>query len=236
MFKFSLILVSLLLVVSAAASPILDLCGTGLAVDCQTLATYALFATDLHYQLVAVPPNGPGPNAVTGPAYLTQDGPFPLNGPWMANGPSSAWIAPTAHQGDNVQGSDLTNNLHYVYETTFNLPANFGSAVINGLWAADNSGIAILLNGHNIGSTFAYGPPYGFAYFTGFTATSGFQVGLNTLEFVVANGNGGSDTAGPSGLRVQITDATFTGVPEPATFGLLLFGLPVAWFLNRKRA
>jgi hypothetical protein len=160
-------------------------------------------------------------------------------GPWTADNPSSsAWIAPTAHQGDAVEGSP--SNLNYVYETTFDLPSGFSAPVINGLWAADNAGISILLNGHDIGSTIAYGAgttqdPYGFAHFTSFTVdtASWFQSGVNTLDFVVANGNGGGDTNGPSGLRVQITDATFTeAVPEPATFGLMLLSLPVAWFLN----
>jgi hypothetical protein len=226
-----LIVMSFLLVGSAMASPI-GVCGTGLAADCQTLALFGSGVTDLNYTLVAVPPAGAAPNAVTGPAYLSEQGQFPLNGPWMNNGPSSEWIVPTANQADIIPGGT------YVFQTTFLLPGVFTSAVIHGQWAADNSGIDILLNGNSVGSSFPYGPPFGFAQLTSFTidTTSWFQPGLNTLQFVVANGNGGSDTAGPSGLRVEIQDATFESpIPEPATFGLLLFGLPVALLLNRKR-
>lgn len=239
MIKFLLITLSLLLAGSLAAGPIF-LCGTGMADDCKTLATYAAGATDSHYTLVAVPPSGGAINpAVVGPTYLTQGGSWPVGGAaWAENGPSSAWISPTQNPANLIQGSDFANGLYYVYQTTFDITEPFDEAVINGEWASDNAGIAILLNGHNIGSTIDYGVPgnYSYQHFTSFTISdaSWFRLGTNTLQFVVSNGNGTTDILAPSGLRVQMTGAT--AQPEPATFGLLMFGLPLAWFVNRKRA
>jgi hypothetical protein len=221
--------ITTLLISCAGATTIpVQLCGTGTTLGCSGLNPLA-GSPDLNYLLAAVPAS----QATTGFGYVSADSGFPLPSPWVANGPNSKWITPTQNQGDSVVGGE------YDYTTTFTLPSIFYQPIITGAWATDNSGVAILLNGHDIGASIAYGPaPYGFGSLSPFSATdaSWFVSGTNTLTFEVFNGNGGSDTTGPSGLRVDINSATYSTVPEPATFGLILAGLPVAWWLKRKRA
>ena len=67
-----------------------------------------------------------------------------------------------------------------------------------------------------------------------FLLTSGFQAGVNTLDFFVQNGNGGSDLTGPTALRVEMLgDATAT--PLPAALPLFAGGLGVIGLIARRR-
>ena len=65
---------------------------------------------------------------------------------------------------------------------------------------------------------------------------SGFLDGVNTLDFVVENSN----LFGPTGLRVEMTgtaDAAAVpgGVPEPATWAMMLMGFGGLGALLRRR-
>ena len=184
-----------------SAATITDLCGTG-----QAACGGALLSTgsvDTHYTIISGP--------VTGATYV---GAHPV---WVANDSKSEWITP-------LGGVSQAPGGYYTYETTFTAEAT--SFVINGLWSADNAGYDIILNGKSLlnnqisgSGLFPYGTgPYGFDVLTPFTISSGFVVGANTLDFVVQNGNFGSDTLAPSGLRVEMNAITST--PEPATLGL----------------
>jgi hypothetical protein len=146
---------------------------------------------DPHYTLIESPDA-----AYPGPTVRTLKPGFPV-GPWFAEGPNSRWVAP---QGDQNAGNAPGR---YVYRTTFDLTGyDAGKAVIYGKWAADNSGVDIVVNGLN----------WGIANNTGFGsfgpefiidgAMGAFIPGTNTLDFLV---NNAGDANNPTGLRVEMT-------------------------------
>ena len=103
----------------------------------------------------------------------------------------------------------------FTYQTTFDLSGlDHTTASILGRWATDDQGIDILINGTATGNTSA-----SFGVFTDFTINSGFIAGVNTLDFVVTNGHG------PTGLRVEITNANAVALDEPYALALLGLGL-----------
>lgn len=246
MSKLSLILVlSLLLTGSAAASPITTLCDTGSDSACNVLFT--LGGIDPNYKLMQDPD---GALADPANAYMVS------NDAWKTPGGSAQWIQPT-------YGTDLApvKNGTYVYQTSFVLDPVFYDVRIAGTWMADNAGVEIRLNGNPIPGT---GFPWlGVSDVSGFQQAHDFKIyqsslpagvalvpGLNTLDFVITNGlqeNGdwymadqdhpqGADN--PSGLRVNFTEKTFSSVPEPAAsilVGGALLGLG-ALLKRRKRA
>lgn len=173
-------------------------------------------APELHYVLIA-----PGPTPGT-PFVTTAAGGYPV-GPWLGDGGSSAWIAPSS----NTEGETTT----YFYRTTFDLTGfDPSTAVIAGRWAVDNTGLEIYVNGLGTGNYAG-----GFSSWSSFSVTTGFNDGLNTLDFAVYNGGG------PTGLRVEFLTATadrivvpaVAGVPEPAS--LALVALAVAGLGRRQR-
>jgi hypothetical protein len=190
-----------------SAVPIANLYNTGL----DAVGNYQpAFAPDGNYTVVSSPLGPFTPVAVDDTVY-----PFPFF--WVANNPTaSRWIGTTAQNSDGPNGN-------YLYRTTFTLPANFVSATISGLWATDDPGLDILINGNSTGQLSA-----GFATLVPFSVTSGFNVGLNTLDFLVANVGGG-----PTGLRVDAIKGTYQ-IPEPASLALV-FGCSSVWVLGRRR-
>jgi len=143
----------------------------------------------------------------------------------ITNTPNSAtaeWINPT---------TSLVGN--YIYQETFNLAAGdiVSTAQITGLGVADDSLKYIYLNGVKVftgsGANNSYSSPAGAG---AFTINSGFQTGINTLDFVVPNGSG------PTALFVQINSATVSVVPEPSTVAVYLLGsLALLGFVVRKK-
>jgi PEP-CTERM motif len=140
-------------------------------------------------------------------------------GPFYLNGTNSTFSAP--------QG-------FYYYTTTFTLTAPGPYVLQGGSWVSDNQGLAIYINGINLGETNPgnFGGPL-----TPFTIPSAdFAIGTNTLTFVTWNENYAPGHGSPTGINIQ---GTITNVPEPATIavamsGLPLFGLFWAW-RRRKR-
>ena len=152
---------------------------------------------DAHYQLVAsADPLFPGPDA-----RVMHNGAFLLAGNYFTNGLFSSWISPRTN---STPGN--TNGL-YVYRTSFIIDtADPAHAQINGKWASDNEGVAIILNGVPTGISNMVS-----AAFTGFypfTIANGFLAGTNIIDFVISNG----PATGPTGLRVEMN-----GVGAPLT-------------------
>jgi hypothetical protein len=177
-------------------------------------------ALDPYYWLAASPY---GPLSVYG--VITDGFPIP---PWIANNSSSRWISPTADARNDLVG-------YYTFRTTFNLTGfQPSTAVIVGQWSSDNSA-EIWLNGVFTGIALNFENPYTNLY--NFSITSGFQPGLNTLDFIVYNwpcGGCAPDFGNPVGLRVNIISATAEPVPEPGTFALIGAGLIGAGILGRR--
>lgn len=141
---------------------------------------------DPHYKLITVP------GGTTDIRVRTSAGGVPIP-PFLADNSDSTWIGPN---GDDM----LTGPAgEYVYRTSFNLTGVTLSGVsIVGQWCTDNDGVRIVLNGVDTGI-----PPTAFEQFelafAPFIISSGFVLGLNTLDFVVNNGGG------PTALRVEMT-------------------------------
>jgi hypothetical protein len=100
--------------------------------------------------------------------------------------------------------------------------ANLGSVVLTGTWATDDPGLDIFINGNSTGQVSG-----GFGVLVPFSVTSGFNVGLNTLDFLVGQVGGG-----PTGLRVDAIRGRYS-IPEPASF--LLAAISVGGMLMLRR-
>lgn len=189
-----------MLVGSAAHADAIALFNTG--VD-SVGAPLANGASELHYNLIS------GPDGLTGLRVATDANGFPLP-PWLADNSTSAWIGPV---GDGALDGSIGA---YDYRLTFSLAGlNAATATISGLWATDNDGADILINGISTGQT----TPFGGFTFHSFTIGSGFVAGTNTLDFIVNNGGG------PTGLRVELSGtAAADGIPEPASWALMILG------------
>ena len=165
---------------------------------------------DPHYSYTLTA--GPAP-----PVTVDQSN-WPINGgPWVPNNPNSRWIGPS--------GQSYGPPGNYTYATQFTLPplTNLSTVSIGGMWASDDSGLDIEINNISTGQVSA-----GFTTLVPFSITSGFQIGLNTIEFLVNN------AGGPSGLRVDKIQGSFSLIPEPTTIGLAAIGLAAATLTRRR--
>ena len=141
-----------------------------------------------------------------GPAYVGADQntlPYDPHGDGI-----SQWINPTPVATDNVPPGT------YIFTTMFTLPVGFTSASLSGQWEADNNGVLTMNGGLPISTIPG---PIGFQAWTPFTITSGFMAGTNTLTFTVGN------DFGPSGVRVEFTNALFS-TPDTGSSAALLGG------------
>jgi len=187
----------------AFAVPITGLFNTGVDGSGNALAAGS---ADPHYSLLAP----------SQPATVIKNG---IPGTWVPNSATYRWI----WEDVNGQPTNVTRTIR----TTFDLTGlDHTTAQIAGLWATDNTGLDILINGVGTGNTCV-----GFNSFCGFAVNSGFVAGVNTLDFKV------NDFGVISGLlvgRIVGTADPANGVPEPTT--LLLLGLGIAGLgFARKR-
>jgi hypothetical protein len=148
-------------------------------------------SVDPHYGLVESPDlDNLGPDAIV----WSDDYPVPV---FVYNGPLSSWISSVANNS-TVPGQ-------YVYRTEFLIDsADPCTAVLEGSWLLNSSGVDILLNGRSTGITNTTELPYKVAQ--SFTITNGFVPGLNTLDFVIVDSNvvPANLPATYTGFRVQL--------------------------------
>lgn len=161
------------------------------------------------------------PVAVTSPA-----GPW-VDGSWISyNNPDQSW--PMSAESGNLPGT-------YYYFTHFSLTGlDPATAVIKGSWAADN-GSKLYLNIANDPASLI-GTSSGYESLTNFVIDSGLLSDDNFLFFIVTNDPYGAYPGiNPTGLLVNIAEATANPVPEPSTL-LLLGGGLIGVCLIRRRA
>lgn len=149
----------------------------------------------------------------------------------LENGSAPAIVAAgfytSGYIWQNVNGDP--GHLTLTFRTTFTFLPGYNplTATLQGKWYADNLGLDIIVNGTGSGQTNPGGT-------FNFILTSGFVVGVNTLDFVV------KDLGAPGYLEVTDFVGTATAVstvPEPATVVLMaagLFGVAVVG-ARRKR-
>ena len=145
---------------------------------------------------------------------------------WMGSDGLSKWLTP----GSNATTSfDPSSNGVYDWKLSFDLTGyDAATASFSGQFAADNAA-TVWLNGVQL-TTASTG---GYKSWTSFAATSGFQSGINTLDFKVTNY---AQTSGnPTGLRVEFTASSVAAVPEPETYAMLLAGLGLMGTIARRR-
>ena len=179
-------------------------------------------AVDLHYKIIATSDYY---TSQTIPLESTDAYVWPLTG-FVQSGDSSQWISL----------SEITNGFPigwYTFRTTFDLtgydPNTFS---ISGNWAMDNCtiGPAMLLNGVDTGNElFSNEDSERFRQLYPFTITSGFQTGLNTLDFVVFN------WGGPTALLVSMQSSAAYSVPETSSVMMAAIGLLLITAMAMKR-
>ena len=148
-----------------------------------------------------------GTNPIT---VHTSVGAFPIP-PWLSDTTSSAWIGPDDPDINGPAGEDQ-------YSISFDLTSfDLDSVIIRGLWATDDGGVGIFLNGVDTGNF----PSVGFTENTFFSLSveegdslqSGSQHALLSAQ----------QRGGPTGFRAEFLTATGI-VPEPGALSLFLAG------------
>jgi hypothetical protein len=154
--------------------PIAGLWNTGFDTNGLPLAAGAI---DPHYKLISQP------------AAFTDARHNFFGSPWLPDGPTSFWLQP----GPAAYAPNGT----YIYELEFDLgQCDPRTASITGRWAADDWA-ELRINGVPVPGVNA---AYGFSVWAPLAVNSGFNSGVNKLQFVVKNIGGG-----PTGLRVELS-------------------------------
>jgi hypothetical protein len=131
---------------------------------------------------------------------------FPIvAGPWLGVNTESAWVGPRVFTEGAASGV-------YTYTITTDLTdRDLSTVFIEGLWASDNEGLGIAVNGVDTGIS----QDGNFAVWHAFrldSANSPWQDGVNIIDFKINNTD-----VGYTGLRVQITSShgKLTGLVAP---------------------
>jgi hypothetical protein len=192
--------------------------------------------TDPHYTVVSDPIGPTTPSTDRATALVEDPSQFPF-GYWAPDNATSAWISQyPANSSSALNNGSLDSQPDglYDYRTTFNLTATQAKDfILTGGWSTDNEGFSILINGTTVGASISEIPP-GYNTFDTFpagtfTISSGFQAGVNTLDFVVQNDV--QSYGNPTGLRAEFTSAT----PEPGVYGILALGMSGLLLLVRRK-
>jgi hypothetical protein len=166
--------------------------------------TTAAGTVDPNWQVVSSPdPNYPGPSV-----YVSSS----LPGDYYPDNSTSKWISMNANANSTMAPGV------YEYQTTFSLAGlNPSTAVLEGQWASDNES-TIYINGVPTSNTIG---AYEYGVLTSFTISSGFDPGVNTLDFYVTNDNDATQgQTNPSALRVIVSGTAAAAVPEPVSLGM----------------
>ncbi len=165
-------------------------------------------AADPHYSITS------GPDGAGNAALVTLTDHYPLPFYWLPSSGSSKWVSPQADQSSGPEPPGA-----YVYKTTFDLTGlDPGSVQISGQMLVDDQVTDVHLNGVSLGLTAPYNT------WVPVNITSGFQAGVNTLEFLVTN-LGTSNN--PSGLQVQLTGTGNASAPAPVLTSIAVSPTPV---------
>ena len=104
-----------------------------------------------------------------------------------------------------------------LFRTTFSLTGyDPTTALVNASMSADNDIVGVFLNGVSLGRTH-----FNWQTTANFTISSGFQSGINTLDFYAADG--GPPASFEAELNGRATPVSAT--PEPASLTLFATGL-----------
>ncbi|HEY1187137.1 MAG TPA: hypothetical protein VGE74_05735 [Gemmata sp.] len=134
-------------------------------------------AQDVHWVVTSAPSA-----ELTGAAV--QATPHPL---WVSPGSASGWVVPRGTTADSAAPEGT-----YVFQTTFDLTGyDPATASLSGLWAVDNAGAEVLLNGVSLGLTHSRPAQFSdareFMSLDPFAVSAGFVAGVNMITFVVLN-------------------------------------------------
>lgn len=223
---------------------------TGFLADGTTLGTPGV-STDGNWSFISCPAGSVCAGASVGTPvapYVTNDGGYPFTGGtyvWMANDATSQWISPRVTYRDYLAGDPGSPGGAYTYRVSFDLTGLLpGTAYLSFRVAADNALLDVLINGSSVNTSFD--TPVSFDFWKNGEVTGGFIAGINTLDFVVDNWDAWYDhdqdsstpdirVYTPSGLRVEFLESTASEIPEPATMGLMGFGLLALGVAFRRR-
>lgn len=147
------------------------------------------------------------------------------NGAYVADDADSRWVS--------YSGSPFAGVGNFTAQTTFDL-TGFDplTAVITGDWGVDNEG-EIFLNGVSTGITLTGIVADNFNVLHSFTISSGFVAGINTLSFAVFDG--GSPAAVRLDNALLTADPLAVGVPEAATWAMMIAGFGLVGAAMRRR-
>jgi len=195
--------------------------GTGVLNDG---ASASFGSIDMHYQITAAK------DFYTGEAIpLADQNSYPVDYPGIdsrfVNASDNArWICPAPVNTGFPIG-------WYTFSTTFDLTGHDPNTFsISGDWAMDNcsNGPSMMLNGNDTGNNLDI-TNESFLQLYPFTITSGFQTGLNTLDFVVFN------WGGPTALLVSMQSSAAYSVPETSSVMMAVIGLLFITAMVMKR-